>query len=680
MNKDMINIDDFVREKLGGHTEKEDPAAWLRMKDLLDKEMPEKAAPFIFRLGKPMAFLGAALLIGALCVGGYKINALREKTSGTTATGTNTNSNNQNTVNKIFNNNTTKAPVNTTLSTEKHQAENDTNPIASRNNTDQNAQTTNANANRSDLNTNQIGNGNQVANSHRHLASGTTVANSTNHKSNKQSANRLNSGSVDNTDGSNENNAATGTNSSRDHSRSIASSNGHKNDKSVRSNSVRQNTFASNTGSVNKKTVGKDLNKNKSHTGISSDDNNSKNKVASDNADVEINTASKDTKKDSMSAITVITKQSTAKGFPKRKTMIKDTVNISKFELPSNTTANQNADPINTNITSTMQPSKKDIKLAANQSKKANKISSKQTAANQENILASKQASTKEQSQNMTSSKTETAKAKKGKGSLSKWVEGLNLPEAVASAKEDARNAQFYTGFAAGINYTPSGNGNNFQGVQFGPTGELVFNKHWSLFGAVKYFNRSGGKKTINDNFAKEVSNNVADSVKGANTYFTVLTDSTNRYFNFSTVHSFEMPISVRYAINKFYLMTGINLAYSLPVNVELVEKEYKSMNSRVVQTNTTSKPMLSESKSILTTADFGSRFGIGYLVGAGYQITPAWQTDLRMVNTFWDNAKGDGAKRLSKDFYRLPSIQITVGYQFNRGRSKATFGPNSIR
>ncbi len=677
MNKDMINIDDFVREKLGGHTEKEDPAAWLRMKDLLDKEMPEKAAPFIFRLGKPMAFLGAALLIGALCVGGYKINALREKTSGTTASGTNSNSNNQNTVNKIFNTNTTTAPANTTLSTETNQPKNNTNPIASGNNADQNEQTTNSN--QSDLSSHQIGNGDQVANSHRHLASGTTVANSTNHKSNKQSANRLNSGSVDNADGSNKNNAATGSNSSRNHSRSAVSSHSSKKGSSVRSNSVNQNTFASNTGSVNKRSVEKDLSKNKSQSGNSSDEN--KNKIGeSDKTNTDNNLASKDAKKDSMSAITVITKQSSAKGFPKKKTIIKDTVNISKFELPSTTAASQNADPINTNIISTMQPSKKDIKLAANQSKKANKISSKQTAAKQENILASKQAGTKEQSQNMTSAKTETAKAKKGKGSLSKWVEGLHLPEAVASAKEDARNAQFYTGFAAGINYTPSGNGNNFQGVQFGPTGELVFNKHWSLFGAVKYFNRSGGKKTINDNFAKDVSNNIADSVKGANTYFTVLTDSTNRYFNFSTVHSFEMPISVRYAINKFYLMTGINLAYSLPVNVELVEKEYKGMNSRVVQTNTTSKPMLSESKSILTTADFGSRFGVGYLIGAGYQITPAWQTDLRMVNTFWDNAKGDGAKRLSKDFYRLPSIQITVGYQFNRGRSKATFGPNSIR
>lgn len=673
MNKDMINIDDFVREKLGGHTEKEDPAAWLRMKDLLDKEMPEKAAPFIFRLGKPMAFLGAALLIGALCVGGYKINALRAKNSGTPTSGTN--SNNQNTISKIFDNNTTTAPANTTLSTETNQTENNTNPIASGNNADQNAQTTHANANQSDLSSHQIGNGDHVANSHRHLASGSTVANSTNHKSGKHSANRLNSGTVNNTVGADENRNISGTKGNRNLDKSIATSHSGKKD-----NSVNQNTFASNTGSVNKKSVGKDLNKNKSKTGNTTDENNTNKVSESDKANTDNNIASKDAKKDSMSAITVITKQSTAKGFPKRKIMVKDTVNISKFELPSKTVANQNTDPINTNIISTMQPSKKDVKLAANQSKKANKISSKQTAANQENILASKQTGTKEQSQNMTSSKTENAKAKKGKGSLSKWVEGLNLPEAVASAKEDARNAQFYTGFAAGINYTPSGNGNNFQGVQFGPTGELVFNKHWSLFGAVKYFNRSGGKKTINDNFAKDVSNNIADSVKGATTYFTVLTDSTNRYFNFSTVHSFEMPISVRYAINKFYLMTGINLAYSLPVNVELVEKEYKGMNSRVVPTNTTSKPMLSESKSILTTADFGSRFGVGYLVGAGYQITPAWQADLRMVNTFWDNAKGDGAKRLSKDFYRLPSIQITVGYQFNRGRSKATFGPNSIR
>ena len=52
------------------------------------------------------------------------------------------------------------------------------------------------------------------------------------------------------------------------------------------------------------------------------------------------------------------------------------------------------------------------------------------------------------------------------------------------------------------------------------------------------------------------------------------------------------------------------------------------------------------------------------------------WQVDARMVNTFWDNSKGDGAKTLSKDFYKLPSLQFTVGYQFNRGKTKPTFGP----
>ena len=121
--------------------------------------------------------------------------------------------------------------------------------------------------------------------------------------------------------------------------------------------------------------------------------------------------------------------------------------------------------------------------------------------------------------------------------------------------------------------------------------------------------------------------------------------------------------------------MTGINLAYYLGINVEEVAKPYSQTNQSFVQTNST-KPILKESKPTLTSSDFGSRMGMGYLLGAGFQITSAWQADLRLVQNFWDNAKGNGAQKISSDFYKLPSVQINIGYQLNRGKSKPTFGP----
>lgn len=66
---------------------------------------------------------------------------------------------------------------------------------------------------------------------------------------------------------------------------------------------------------------------------------------------------------------------------------------------------------------------------------------------------------------------------------------------------------------------------------------------------------------------------------------------------------------------------------------------------------------------------DFSSRFSLGYMFGVGYQFTPAIQLDVRMTKSFWDNAKTDGAKEVSKRLYDVPSVQVNLNYRF--GRSK---------
>ena len=42
MDKNMIHIDDLVKLRLSGGEEQEMSGSWLRMRELLDKEMPEK--------------------------------------------------------------------------------------------------------------------------------------------------------------------------------------------------------------------------------------------------------------------------------------------------------------------------------------------------------------------------------------------------------------------------------------------------------------------------------------------------------------------------------------------------------------------------------------------------------------------------------------------------------------
>jgi hypothetical protein len=725
MNKDMMNIDDFVRDKLGGHTEKEDPAAWLRMKALLDKEMPEKAAPFIFRWGKPAAFLGAALLIGALCVGGYKLSAIREKAPVATAANPTENTNNKNTTALQENNNSFKAPDSPSPHS-VHTAENSTgdgtsasNPAATTSpaavngsagsgNSSiaeaQNAHTAARSQHQPARHENNNMNGAMAPHAKaRHTGSASPSATTAAGKPYRNSkstgiaqpesvrtGNNKHPVGTTTASAARSGNTGTATEPSGTNATTTAAHSSNKSaaeQRAAKKNSASAkpavwNSTASVAGGTHKKITGK---KDKTasqpartkHSDTEDSRNIAKNKETANHKEPTAAENNSEELKDSISAISVVTRESTSRGgYPKKIIRITDTIAITKVPV------NPLPKPVNNVIVSQVLPSKKAVKLAAAESRKANKLAAKTEAEKQKNTYAAaaNKAEVKEHSNAKAavpaaSQSASIVKVKKEKSAFTEWWQNLNLPEAMTSAKRDFNSAQFYWGVTAGANYSfPNGSG-SFQGVQFGATGELVFNKHWSLFGAIKYFNRSGTKKIVSDNFANQVADQ--DSTQGANWFFTARTDSTNRFFNFSTVHSFEMPVTLRYTIRKFYIMTGINLAYYLPVNVEKVEREYNNMNVHVITTNS-SKPILNETKPQLTISDFGSRFGMGYVIGAGYQITPAWQTDLRIVNPFWDNAQGAGAQKLSKDFYKLPSVQLSFGYQINRIRNRATFGPNS--
>jgi hypothetical protein len=664
MNKDMINIDDFVREKLGEQPEKENPAAWLKMKALLDKEMPERAVPFYFRWGKPMAFLGATLLLAGLCVGGYELTkGIRGKGNGESV--------NNPTESGIVNSNhnsrlsNSSSPINNTQQAAANDASvpvvkaSPSNSIDTKKESANSKLSHNENGLSSGATSSQLLVENNLAKANKHSGhiSGTEKVKTEISKSNKETS--VVQAGINNRENNGVSDAISRTSSSND----ILATKKLPVNKAI----VSKNNIGINTNQAD----GSDITglKNDAKTRDEKSDkigavksSKSKGELAksdapnwaggnqTDKAPVLQKTASND----SLPFTSIVQKETISKKFPRKATTSVDTQGIGKIALPG--------------IEVPVVAANKEKTSQTIQKKEADSKSNEFAAANKNKSSTQKDSATSSAGNSELAAKSKKAKRK------SLW-ENLNLPEAAADAKRDLGNAQFFAGFSGGVNYSLS-NTNNFQGVQFGPTGELVFNKHWSLFGAIRYFNRSGGTKTVNDNYSKESAANTPDSMSGPNWYFKVHTDSTSRYFNFSTLHSFEMPITLRYALNKFYLMTGLNLAYYLSVNVEEVQKTY-SLNPHMVQTNS-AKPILNETKPLLNTNDFGSKFGLGYVIGAGYQIAPAWQTDIRLVNTFWDNAKGDGANKLSKDFYKLPSVQISVGYQFNRGRAKPTFGPTT--
>src|ERR1700722_842982 len=73
MDKNFVNIDNLVRQRLGGGEEPERSGSWQNMRELLDKEMPqEKPVGFLY-WRTVFSAVAVLLLIGTLGVGGYKI-------------------------------------------------------------------------------------------------------------------------------------------------------------------------------------------------------------------------------------------------------------------------------------------------------------------------------------------------------------------------------------------------------------------------------------------------------------------------------------------------------------------------------------------------------------------------------------------------------------------------------
>jgi hypothetical protein len=641
MNKDMINIDDFVREKLGAHSEEQNPAAWFKMKALLDKEMPERVVPVGFRYGKQLAALAVVLLVGALCVGSYQqLSSVRHASraasaadQATQAVSANSTASATNPANLATN----AAPIgqaqlrlhkqDPVIEDAKANAPHSAGLIQPKMAQHYSAQAVAQVASNTPLNKRLVAQGK--------LQPNITIA------QNKQ------------TDAQ-----AKGLKYARNIVKADAVSTATTSSTKDLPKAMRQQqteVFASNTQQKTATTpvepTRADMETAKVKTAATRNKKTIPTPTMSTQPKVnELNSIrTEETHSDTMLATTIVTKELTTKGYPRKVVRIVDTIAKDKIVLGNNNSAAQKTNgptpPPQKKYRSSTNEAAPTAVTAQSSTHNNTQLNSqpKQVASTQKHVLAS-------------------------------LLQQLNLPAAIANAKSDMRNAQFYWGFNGGLNYTYS-NSINFKGIQFGPTGELVFNKHWSLFGAINYFNRSGSKKTVNDNFYSQKTTLDADSTKGANYYFTVSSDSTNRYFNFSTVHSFELPLAVRYAFKKLYLMGGINLAYYLRVNVEKVEKQYNNVNPHVVVVNTT-RPILNATFPMLNSADFGSRFGVGYIFGLGYQISPSWQADLRMSTLFWDNAKGTGAQTLSDAFYRLPSVQISLGYQFNRSGLRTSFGP----
>lgn len=199
---------------------------------------------------------------------------------------------------------------------------------------------------------------------------------------------------------------------------------------------------------------------------------------------------------------------------------------------------------------------------------------------------------------------------------------------------------------------------NSFFGFQAGFSSLFLVNEQWS-FGLEARYNRLANRGAV-------VKDDYLSTVEAGINRWTE--DTVSHFFSFPSLQAIQLPLFVRREIGRFFALAGANLTYAFSVNAE--EREQRRGTTTIITGYLPPNTNIGMQRSPgVVYQDFNQRFGFGYVLGAGYAISPALQTDVRLTQMVWDNAAGKGAQRVSKELYRAPAVQLSISYRFNTNR-----------
>lgn len=620
MDKNMIKIDDLLRQRLGDAEEQERPGAWLHMRDLLDQQMPVRGVPGgAFNWRRMFGYLGGLVLLLAVSAGGYQVlhsfnseaPLADNKAAGNTATPT-----------------TGLAGMasNTALPQQMQEA-----PATVEQTEELAVNTTGNNTSATQ----------QVQQNSSAIAKAPVTARkngmiTTTQNSNEQTTNNNSGNAITADDRIKHNN---GNNNSNNNQQQIASSGiatADRNDAANSNNtdiipSSAANATAKKPGntSADKPLVSKASGQNKTETGItkSGSANSNSNKTADNLAGMQTHPGTRD-------------KKPAAPGLTEKE------VPYNKIEIQERQDKNGivNKDTIFNGEDVMKVKVPKDKELMA-----LNKKDDNNSGSNINPASAAPSAKKEVSEENADMQKLGDHKV------ASKKMRNYNphrFEEMVRNAKFRMGAVKFYPGIVGGINATSTGN----FGLHGGIAGNLSVSDRWSILAEVKYAHRF--------NFAKErMEDDYINNVKFANingqgvyTY-----DSIEHYYNFGSYASIEMPLLLTYSKNSWVYMLGANFRYNFKIsNLQEVEQRYLLEQSLT----STSEPKFDTEKQILLT-DFSPTFNIGPMAGVGYQFKPGLRVDLRVNASLWNNASTYGQKEISKSLHNIPQLQLNITHRF---------------
>jgi hypothetical protein len=585
MDKNMIHIDDLVRQHLNGE-EQERAGAWLRMRDMLDKNMPTDKVAAGFNWRRMLTSAAVILAVATVGVGGYEYStryriadvANSQIGMNSPASGNNSNATTAGLDNSTSTNNAT--PANVTgdeLAT--------TNAVASNTTTTPKANINTASSHSTTVKTDaQVTTQDNATANVKPVTAQKAYSTNPNTATNKNTVNHIANNTPKQTSNKNSN-----TN-----------------------NNVAAHTPANNTTAQN------------SNTSNSTAQNTTQAATAPQKNEVAANTTRY------MPTISQTTK---LKVDPRTNTVEVVTVETGRglAAIPGNAPAQ----PIVSH-----EPNK-NVEPIAN---KNEMVSARQFIGPLPDAYASAGNDVAIASNSSMNAEKKAKKSRTGGG-----FDFINFGKIISDAQYQLGNTKINTGLIGGINST-FGN-YNLRGFQVGLFTNVMFNEHWSVMVEGKYTQRFNNK-------VNTYINNYSSVTQETNGTFSQ--EQKDHYFKYSTASNLDLPIMLQYSAKKWSVFTGANLSYYFDIKAEETERT-TGVTTGLMTAPKTETPM--------TTADFNSRFGTGFILGAGYQLSEMLRIDVRMNQMFWDNAKGTGAQRVSKDLYRTPQVQLNLGVRLGKDK-----------
>lgn len=204
-------------------------------------------------------------------------------------------------------------------------------------------------------------------------------------------------------------------------------------------------------------------------------------------------------------------------------------------------------------------------------------------------------------------------------------------------------------------------------GMQFGIAGLYQLNERLTLMAELKYANHYFSNYSINDQSV--TYDNVSSQQSGLEWLFNGTQNTTTSAYKINNFSALEFPVTLNYSLGRISVFGGLNMAYAFPLKWD---------KANVVSTATVSQPTSKNENPFLNSDfklneqnDFASRFGMGYVAGVTYDLSRKLSFDARVTQNVWTNYNGD-ADAVNK-LFKMPAFQFSIGYFFGR-KEKVVF------